>query len=326
MAFKLSALSAKAKIGASAGLVLLLAGGGVAYAALQTPEAVVGQAFASLFTQSNPSLIISGDLKSPSLSGSTQIELDTASDGSLLTVSANADFSGLPVGATLKVLSAKAGDAYLNLSEFETLANFVSQTGLIPATVVSSAKSALTDTWVKITKEELTAYSGNNTCISEKLNNAAYTKKFGEELGGILRSNFFVVPKKELASVGSDRVFELGIDATKLRSFYKGIQDSKYYSDVASCIPSLNVADVDLDSITQKQIDESLKTVNITLYADSFSHTLSKLNVEASDAQSSQQLVVSVKPNGDQSGKVKIPAESVSSKELLVSLLGGNIQ
>jgi selenophosphate synthase len=66
--------------------------------------------------------------------------------------------------------------------------------------------------------------------------------------------------------------------------------------------------------------------VNITLYADSFSHTLSKLNVEASDAQSSQQLVVSVKPNGDQSGKVKIPAESVSSKELLVNLLGGNIQ
>ena len=254
MAFKLSALSAKAKIGASAGLVLLLAGGGVAYAALQTPEAVVGQAFASLFTQSNPSLIISGDLKSPSLSGSTQIELDTASDGSLLTVSANADFSGLPVGATLKVLSAKAGDAYLNLSEFETLANFVSQTGLIPATVVSSAKSALTDTWVKITKEELTAYSGNNTCISEKLNNAAYTKKFGEELGGILRSNFFVVPKKELASVGSDRVFELGIDATKLRSFYKGIQDSKYYSDVASCIPSLNVADVDLDSIDRKSV------------------------------------------------------------------------
>ena len=326
MAFKISALSKKTKIAVSAGLTVLIAGGGVAYAALQTPEAVVGQAFASLFTQSNPSFLVSGDLKSAGVSGSANIELDTASDASLMRISANADISGMLVGATLNVVSAKSGDAYLNLSEFETLANFISQTGLIPATVVSGAKSALDGTWVKVTKEELSAYSGGNTCISEKLNNAEYTKKFGEELGGILRSNFFVVPKKELASVGSDRVFELGLDAAKLRSFYKGIQASDYYGDLATCVPSLNVSDVDEDSITQSQIDETLKTVKITLYANSFSHSLSKMNLDASDAQNSQKLTVSLKPNGDQSAKVKIPAESVSSNELLVSLLGGNIQ
>lgn len=326
MAIKLSALSAKTKIAVSAGLVVLVAGGGVAYAALQTPEAVVGQALGSLFTQSNPSFVITGELKSAALSGSTNVELDTSSDASLIRISANADVSGMPVGATLNVVSSKSGDAYLNLSEFETLANFISQTGLIPATVVSGAKSALDGTWVKVTKEELSTYSGGNTCISEKLNNSEYTKKFGEELGGILRSNFFVVPKKELASVGSDRVFELGLDAAKLRSFYKGIQASDYYGDLATCIPSLNVSDVDVDAITQSQIDESLKTVKVTLYANSFSHRLSKLNLDASDSQSSQKLTVSLKPNGDQSSKVKIPAESVSSKELLLSLLGGNIQ
>ena len=326
MAIKLSALSAKTKIAVSAGLVVLVAGGGVAYAALQTPEAVVGQALGSLFTQSNPSFVITGELKSAALSGSTNVELDTSSDASLIRISANADVSGMPVGATLNVVSSKSGDAYLNLSEFETLANFISKTGLIPATVVSGAKSALDGTWVKVTKEELSTYSGGNTCISEKLNNSEYTKKFGEELGGILRSNFFVVPKKELASVGSDRVFELGLDAAKLRSFYKGIQASDYYGDLATCIPSLNVSDVDVDAITQSQIDESLKTVKVTLYANSFSHSLSKLNLDASDSQSSQKLTVSLKPNGDQSSKVKIPAESVSSKELLLSLLGGNIQ
>lgn len=326
MAIKLSALSAKTKIAVSAGLVVLVAGGGVAYAALQTPEAVVGQAFGSLFTQSNPSFLITGELKSATLSGSTNVELDTSSDASLIRISANADVSGMPLGATLNVVSSKSGDAYLNLSEFETLANFISQTGLIPATVVSGAKSALDGTWVKVTKEELSTYSGGNTCISEKLNNSDYTKKFGEELGGILRSNFFVVPKKELASVGSDRVFELGLDAAKLRSFYKGIQASDYYGDLVTCIPSLNVSDVNVDAITQSQIDETLKTVKVTLYANSFSHSLSKLNLDASDSQSSQKLTVSLKPNGDQSSKVKIPAESVSSKELLLSLLGGNIQ
>lgn len=325
MAFKLAALTAKVKIWIAAGLVVLIGGAGAAFAVYQSPDVVVGQAFGSLFSESNPSYVIDADLQSVMASGSASLEVDTASEGNLLSLQANVNVQGTPIGATLNLLSAKSGDAYLSLSDFDTLAAYLAAAGLVPVTTIDNAKSALTDTWVKFSKTEIDAYTAGNSCLSGKLSNGDYAKKVSADFASVLRSNFFFVSKKELAQEGSDRVFQLNIDAAKLRSFLTSLIASKYYPEISECIPQFKVTAEDIATIKQADIDASLKNAEIRLYADSFSHKLSKLNFVVNDAETTQKITFSLKTNGDQSAKVVIPTKVIPSTELLTVLLGGSI-
>ncbi len=322
---KIAGLSTKVKIASAAGLVVLLGGGGAfAYSALNTPDAVVGLALASVFGEAHPGFEVSADVKSATTNGSGTIDIYTADTGSLLTLKASAMVNEEQIGATLNVLASKAGDVYLNLADFDSLGAYIITSGLLPMETVNNARTALNGAWVKVTKEELDSYTSlagdTNSCISTKLNNPEYTKKVQGEFVGILRNNNFIQVKKELPGVNGDRVFELGINAEQLKSFLKAAKASTYYQDFTTCVPTVSITDAQIDSITQEKIDEALKNESTTLYANSFSHKLDKIEFQLTDSSSNQSVKVTFKPLGDQSSKVVVPAKSTTLTELLTTL------
>lgn len=322
---KIAGLSAKVKIATAAGLVVLVGGGGAfAYSALNSPDAVVGLALASVFGEAHPSFEVSADVKSASLNGSGSLDVYTADAGSLLSIKASADVSGQAVGATLNVLGSKSGDVYLNLADFDSLGAYLITSGLLPMETVNNARTVLNGAWVKVTKEELDTYGAlvgdSNSCISNKLNNPEYTKKVQGEFVTILRNNNFIQVKKELPGVNGDRVFELGINADHLKSFLKAVKASTYYADVSTCVPTLNISDAQIESVNQASIDDALKNETTTLYANSFSHKLDKIEFQLTDGTANQNVKLTFKALGDQSSKVVVPAKSTTLTELLTTL------
>ena len=322
MAFNLAALSLKTKLIAG-GAALVVAGGGVTgYVIYQSPDVVVGQAFGSLLSGENPSFLFDASLKSDYLSGEASLEIDTAKTGSLASMTASADYMNQNLGATLKVLSDKSGDAYVQLSDFDLLASFVVDLGYLPEDSVASVSSLLKENWIKVSKAEISNLAGTNTCFTDKLNDTSYTTKAGKEFGDLARANFFIVSTKELEQVGSDRVFDIWVDAEKLKGFLKAFKSTALYKDIQTCNPGFELSDLQINDINQEGIDNARDSVSVTLYADGMSHKMSEL-VLASKGTPSFDLKVSLKPNGDQSSKVKVPAKSISTTELMTALMGG---
>ena len=328
---KIGAISTKAKILVASGLVVLLGGGGAfAYSAYQSQDVVLGMAIASVFTEAHPSFEISLDYTAEGTSGSGSMTLFTADAGSSISVTGSANLNGQPVGATLNMVSSKEGDIYANLSDFDSLGYYLVTSGILPESTVTGARSTLLDTWVKVTKEEVSTYSAlvgsGNDCISDKLNNAEYTKKVSSELGRLLRNNNFIAIKEELAQENGDRVFVLGLDAAKMKSFATALRSSSYYAEIQTCVPGTNISDSQIESITQENIDEAWSKAGLAIkvYANNISHKMSKMTIDAADAATNQSLKITMKPLGDQSSKVVIPAKSISSTELLMTLSSGS--
>ena len=152
-------------------------------------------AIASVFTEAHPSLEVSLDYQAEAASGSGSMTLMTADAGTSISLQGSANLNGQPVGATLNLLSSKAGDIYANLSDFDSLGYYLVTSGILPESTVTSARSTLTDTWVKVTKEEVgtyTALAGSDTGCSQ-VNDVEYTTKASSEFTGLLRSNNFIV-------------------------------------------------------------------------------------------------------------------------------------
>lgn len=319
---KIAALSAKTKIITAAGLVAVIGGGSAfAYSITQTPENFVGLALASAFTDKNPSYDINADIKAGPITGSGTLDIATGDLGALLTLKASVDVYNQPSGATLNLLSSKEGDLYASLSDFDSLANFLAATGYIPQSSVTAISAALKDNWIKVSKAELATYTGGNDCLSTKLNNPEYVKTATAELSGAMRNNLFIVPTKELAGSNGDRVFELGINAEKLKGYLTAIKASKYFADIKSCVPSFDIADASIAKINQSDVDGLFEDANhkmtVTLAANSFSHHLSSIVINYEDKSTNAASVVTIKTTGDQSAKVVIPSKTVTVQELM---------
>lgn len=324
---KLGAISTKAKILAASGLVVVLGGGGAfAYSVYQSPDVVVGMAIASVFTEAHPSLEVSLDYQAEAASGSGSMTLMTADAGTSISLQGSANLNGQPVGATLNLLSSKAGDIYANLSDFDSLGYYLVTSGILPESTVTSARSTLTDTWVKVTKEEVgtyTALAGSDTGCSQ-VNDVEYTKKASSEFTGLLRNNNFIAIKKEHAQENGDRVFEIGLDAAKLQGFITAFRASAYFNDLLACVPTASTTLDQFANIKQSDLDSAWEQsgLAIKVYANGVSHKMSKMTMTVADKATNQSLNITMKPLGDQSSKVVVPAKSISSTELLMALSG----
>jgi hypothetical protein len=313
--------SKRTKLIAAATAVVVLGGGGAAgYAALQTPEAVVGVALGSAFSATNPSYEIDATLSGPTLAGSATVMTYTSDTGAAISLNVNGTFLQQKVGATLNEISDSEGNIYLNLADYSTLATFLETFQAVPASTVEAASSALNGTWVKLSKTDLASYTGgaNSTCLTE-----ATAKKASQEFATDLRNNNFVAIKKELAQQDGNRVFELGLNVEKLKGFLKAVKAGDAYATLKTCYPALSLDNVTYDDMTQASVDSAIAKsgLSVKLYATSFEHKLSKLTIDFKDAASGQALQFALKPNGSHPEKVKVPAKSVSATELIQNLL-----
>lgn len=297
---------------------LLVSGGVSAYAVYQSPDVVIAQAIVSLVTEKNPSYEVDASLSSPSLDGTFKLSTYRSDKGTALELNVNANVAGQDVGATLNAVADNKGDFYLNLANFSTLANLLEQTGFLPSQSIQSLSTLLTDTWVKVSADDLGTASADLGSASTCLNESA-TKQISDDLQSNLRGNFFVTVKKELAQEDGNRVFSLTLDAAKLKSFVSSFKSSKGYAQLLKCQPTLALEDETINSISQSVIDEGIEKSGATvkLYATSFDHKFVKLSVEVKDQASDQKVSLTFKNNGSKPEKVVIPSKSVPFTELV---------
>ena len=320
---KLKGLSKKTKIiTASAVVVLLGVGGGTAYALYNSPEAVLGQAIGSLFGEKNPSYELDLDLNTGTVSGTAKINIATGDGNTQVDSTVTANFLGNNLGANLKIVADKDGNLYAKLSDFNTLTDFLVNAGQLPPSIATNLQLVLDANWIQVSKSEIDALTNNSSCIQDKLSDEAYAKAASKQVTDLLRSNFFVVIKKELPQENGNRVFEIGLSAEKLQAFLKGLKDTDFYGDLNSCYPTLEITDSQIGSITQESLDGTGDVTPVyTVYADAFSHKLTKFTVVAEDTSNSVKLTFT--PTGDKSSTVEVPQDSISFTELSTLLIGG---
>lgn len=320
---KIKGLSKKAKIiTASAIVVVLGAGGASAYALYNSPEAVLGQAIGSLFGEKNPSYDLNLDVNTGTISGNALIKIATGDGNTQVDSTVTANFLGNNLGANLKVVADKDGNIYAKLSDFNSLTDFLVNAGQLPPSIATSLQQVLDANWIEVTKSEIDALTNNSTCIQDKYSDEAYAKAASKQVTDLLRSNFFVVVKKELPQENGNRVFEIGLSAEKIQAFLKGLKDTDFYGDLQSCYPTLEITNSQINDITQESLDGTGDITPVyTVYADAFSHKLTKFTVVVEDTSNSVKLTFT--PTGDQSSTVKVPEESISFTELSTLLIGG---
>jgi hypothetical protein len=301
--------------------VVLLSGGAGAYAVYQSPDTVVAQALVSLVTASNPSYELDLDGSTSGLNGNIQLFTYGSDKGTALELKIKAAVAGQDASATLNGVFSKEGDAYLNLSDFSTLATALQSTGYLPASAVQSYSAALTGTWVKLGSSDISQYTqslgGASTCL-----NPSDTEMISKDIQGNLRSNFFIKVKEELSQEDGNRVFLLSIDAGKLRNFFSSLRTSQGFAALQKCQPGLAITDQTINLITQQVVDEGIAKsgTSVKLYANSFSHSFSKLTVEIKDPASGQAVNLTLKSNGSHPEKVAIPETTTTFNELLTKI------
>ncbi|MEY4310155.1 MAG: hypothetical protein RLZ71_81 [Actinomycetota bacterium] len=320
---KLKGLSKKTKIiTASAVVVLLGVVGGTAYALYNSPEAVLGQAIGSLFGEKNPSYDLNLELNTGTISGSAKIDIATGDGNTQVDSTVTANFLGNNLGANLKIVADKDGNLYAKLSDFNTLTDFLVNAGQLPPSIATNLQQVLDANWIQVSKSEIDALTNNSSCIQDKLSDEAYAKAASKQVTDLLRSNFFVVIKKELPQENGNRVFEIGLSAEKLQAFLKGLKDTDFYGDLQSCYPTLEITNSQINDITQESLDGTGDVTPVyTVYADAFSHKLTKFTVVAEDTSNSVKLTFT--PTGDKSSTVEVPQDSISFTELSTLLIGG---
>jgi len=325
---RLMAMSKRAKVIAGATVLVLVGGGSAfAYTAYQSPDVVVATALASAASQSHPSYKMDVTVSAGSLNGVGNLDIATSDSGSYISAKIQAAVMAQQLGATLNMVSDKSGDLYLNLADFDSIGQYLTQSGLLPSATYKALKTLLTDKWVKLTKAELDAYSSassGSSCISDTVANGETLKSMSAELGDKMRANNFVVASKELPAENGNRVFVLGVNAEKLRSFLTAVKTTKYWANLKACSPAIDIADSDIASLTQSKVDQAIKAsgLTVTLVAGPMTHNLVRLEFNYSDATGTNTASVKLSPNGDQSSKVVIPKSSISSTELFMAVAG----
>lgn len=306
--------------------VLLISGGAGAYAVYQSPDTVVAQALVSLATASNPSYELDLDGSTSGVNGTIQLFTYGSDKGTALELKVKGAVAGQDASATLNGVFSKEGDIYLNLSDFSSLASVLGSTGYLPYSAVQSYTSALTGTWVKLGSTEINQYTQSlgsaSTCL-----NPSDTEMISKDIQSNLRGNFFIKVQEELSQEDGNRVFLLSIDAGKLRNFFSSLKNSKGFEALQKCQPSLNIPDSALNEITQQVIDEGIAKsgISVKLYANSFSHSFSKLAFSFRDPSSGQTVNLTLKSNGSHPEKVVIPTTTITLTELLSKIYASSL-
>jgi len=319
-------------IAAGTAVLLLIGGGAWAYSAYQAPSTVIGMAIGSVFGQQNPSLdatiTASGDALQGA-DGSLTLHVSTSSAGADVKAVLDLALAGQKAGATIESITAKSGDVYFAFSHFDTLLSLVEGLGVLPSGSTSSLTSFV-GKWVKLSKTEIDSLSGSAgsvaTCLQDKLKDSAHAEAARTEMINLAKAHQFLIVAKELGTQNGSVGYNLSIDLPQLKAFLAGFIDTKTFDDYTKCagatsaLPAKAEVLKTIDSLKATDFAAAMKGVTISLWADQFSHKLTKYSIDIK--QPTLDVAVEVKPGGDRSDQVKIPTETISVAQLQSMLAG----
>ena len=309
--------------------ILLVGGGGAwAYNVYQAPTTVIGMAIGSLFGEQNPAYDVKVAVSSNGIDAGLTLSVSTADAGADLNALLNLDYAGQKASANIEAISSKSGDSYLQVSQFESLLTLLNGTG-IGTNAYSSILNSISGKWIKISKAELDSFTGSTgttaTCIQDKYKDAAHAEAVKTEMINLAKGHVFFVIDKELGNNNGSVGYDIGFDVPQLKAFMTGFLDSKAFADYQECSGATASFDKataieGINSITEDQIKSAMGSTKISIWADQWSHKLSKLSIASKI--SGVDVEVDLMPAGDRSSRVQIPTDSISISDLQSLVLG----
>lgn len=317
-------------IALGAALLLIGGGGAWAYNVYQAPTTVIGMAIGSLFGQQNPAYDLKLAVSSSGIKGDITLGVSTGDEGADLNALLNLNYAGQKASANVEAITAKSGDAYLQISKYESLlALFLNGAGL-NASSYSSVLNAISGKWIKLSKSDIESVTGSTgtaaSCIQDKYKDAVHAEAVKTEMINLAKSHVFMVVDKDLGTSNGSVGYDMAFDVPQLKAFLIGFLDTKAFADYEECSGSSaaafpkEVAVQGINSVTEEQVKTAMATTKISIWADQWSHKLSKLSIVTN--QSGLDLELDLLPAGDRSSLVQIPTDSISVTDLQ-SLLAG---
>ncbi len=304
--------------------VIVVIGGGIgvfAYTSYQTPEKVLADSIINVFTAK--ASIYKGKLVVDNTDSKVKVTVDVTtkqakSAGSLeaqVTIVADSK----TYSATGDALFDDKGDLYFRVggltkivSEAETAYGIPKDSQIVVA--IDKTVKKIDNTWIKISSDDLKefseGYATTQNCVTDTIEKFKNDDAAIQEVATLYRKNSFIVIKKELGTKDGSFGYEVKGDSAALKTFTKGLKDTKVYKSLQDCDKTFVVNENDIDTTNSTSSDDA----KVELWIDTWSHRLTKIDISSTSKTSPGSLVLEAKY--DETVTIKAPANSISLAEL----------
>jgi len=322
-------------IGIIVAAFIVIVGGGSALAYnlwYNAPEKVITDAVMNVITAKTA--IYTGTINSES--GNSKITVDVTAKQANLAGSVDAKLSvnmnNNTYNATGSGVFDNAGDLYIKvntdsiISILKNLLTTVGSENNTLSTAIDTLANKINDKWIKIGSSDLAtfnqSYADNKNCLNDVTNKFRNDNSAIAEIAELYKTNPFIKVNQNLGSKDGSVGYEISIDNTKGNSFTKSIKNTKIYKSIQSCDDS-SIIDDSLSSIidsisSNESSNNSVPAPKIDLWVDSWSHQITKIDMNSSNDDSKFSTVIL--PKFNQTVEITTPTNSISLTELMADI------
>lgn len=222
---------------------------------------------------------------------------------------------GFVVDAIMDQSTSQLGEQY---TEEELEAQKAFGVGMIQAMYGPIIKE-IDGKWLKISPDDTATGTPESQCLLKTVQSLQTNKEWTNEIQKIYNDNSFLIVKKEVAAKNGARGFQLDIDSPevekKANQFGEAFKKTNFGKALIKCDPE--VFDSAEESSVEQEKDKDSATGSLTVWVDSFSHKLTRIEIKDVDADGKQQLSISLDFMLGEADKVEIPTDSRDIKEVL---------
>jgi hypothetical protein len=300
--------------------VLLLVGGGSALAYnvwYSNPEKVISDAIVNAITVKNPvytgALSIESDYIDATVDVTTKENDTTGSLDAKVSVAMNGQKYSVTGGAIIDL----SGNMFFKVGGLRAIFEDYSNSG-VTIDGLDEFITKVDNKWIKISSADLKTYdesiAKSNTCVNDTIKKLKNDGSMMNEITDLYKKNPFIVIEKDLGTVNGSRGFEINSKNSIVKTFMDGLKDTKVYKELHNCDDMFTIDTTDMIADATAN-SENTNTV-VELWADSWTHQITKLKVENDDKASGQITKLSIEPKYNQDIKIEAPTDFMTLTQL----------
>lgn len=219
----------------------------------------------------------------------------------------------------------KNGDLYVKIKNAKDLTkSLLSSSGMASSNqALDTFVAKIDNKWIKLTAKDLDGQTDTTTtsCISDTLNKLQNDTATRREVTDLYAKQRFIVVKQSLGEKNGSLGYQLDVDNTKAKAFVTDLKKTKLYAAVQKCDKKFTLDEKDITK------DDKDTTGTLELWADKWTHELTKVNAMVSDKDGKATVVV--EPTFNKPVTITAPTDVMTIDQLkqeftnlMMSLLG----
>ena len=267
--------------GIAIGAAVLLLGGGVAAYQLwyQNPDKVVTDSLVKAITAKTMSY--TGTIDASGESG-VRAELKGAMNDAAFTTAAKVTLTSGAMSIVVDgdVQTHKNGDMYFKVKNAKDLSkSFFTMSGMASNEAIDAFIAKIDNKWVKLTTKDLDSQTESTatSCMTDAVAKVQDDAAMRREVTDAYAKQRFIAVKESLGEKNGSLGYKLDVDEAKTKAFVGELKKTKLYGELQKCDKNFTLDEKDLTS------DQKGTTTTVELWANKWTHELTKLTVGMAD-------------------------------------------